>query len=167
MSSDPLSSDQAAGDDAATLPDDWSFLIVDDNPAALATLRTLMMVLGLEPPLEAMGGQEAMEMVRDNALDCIITDLRMEPMSGVDFIRWVRKSNLAPNPSVRILAISAYRDPAEVSAIAMEGASGFLGKPLSIPTLRTALQQLRNRPGYFVDIAATPDPMPKATGCDS
>jgi CheY-like chemotaxis protein len=167
LSSDPLSPDQTAGDDAATLPDDWSFLIVDDNPAALATLRTLMLMLGLEAPLEAMGGQEAMDVVRHNALDCIITDLRMEPMSGVDFIRWVRNSNQGPNPSVRILAISAYRDPAEVSAIAMEGANGFLGKPLSIPTLRTALQQLRNRPGHFVDIAATPDPMPKAGGCDS
>ena len=167
MSSDPLSSDQTAGGDDAPLPDDRSFLIVDDNPAALATLRMLMTVLGIEPPLEAMGGQEAMEMVRDNALDCIITDLRMEPMSGVDFIRWVRKGNQAPNPAVRILAISAYRDPAEVEVIAMEGANGFLGKPLLIPTLRTALQQLRNQPGHFVDIAATPDPMPKATGCDS
>jgi two-component system, chemotaxis family, chemotaxis protein CheY len=107
------------------IPEDWSFLIVDDNPTALATLRTLMMVLGLEPPLEAAGGAEAQDLVRRHEFDCIITDLRMEPMNGVEFVHWLTHSNEAGNPIARILAISAYRDPAEIAAVAAEGADGF------------------------------------------
>ena len=167
MPSDPPPPDHAAKEDEPDLPDDWMFLIVDDNPTALATLRTLMMMLGLEPPLEAMDGQEAMDAVRDNSLDCIITDLRMEPMSGVDFIRWVRKGNEVPNQDIRILAMSAYRDAVEVEAVALEGGNGFLGKPLSIPSLKTALQRLLANPTEFVDISATPDPLPKTGDHDT
>jgi two-component system chemotaxis response regulator CheY len=145
--------------DAKPIPaQDWSFLIVDDNPAALATLRTLMLMVGLEPPLEASGGQEAMELVRDTNLDCIITDLRMEPMNGLDFIRWVRGSNEARTASVRILAMSAYRDPEEVADVTSAGANGFVSKPLSVPSLRRALQLLQDRSQEFVDISATPGP---------
>ncbi len=143
--------------------EDWSFLIVDDNPSALATLRTLMMVLGLETPLEAADGAHAMSLVREHELDCVITDMRMEPMSGVDFVRWLRRSNEAGNPTVRILAMSAYRDPEEIAAITAEGANGFIRKPLSVATLRAALAALAKDRGDFVEISAKPDPDP-ATG---
>lgn len=148
--------DDDQADDAEFPPEHWSFLIVDDNPSALNTLRTLMMVLGLEPPLEAAGGAEAQELVRQHELDCIITDLRMEPMSGVEFVRWLRHSNEAGNPTARILAISAYRDAAEIAAVAAEGADAFLGKPLSVANLRAALLALHNRHGRFVEIVQGP-----------
>ncbi len=134
----------------------WSFLIVDDNPSALATLRTLMMVLGLEPPLEAAGGAEAQDLVRRHDLDCIITDLRMEPINGVEFVRWLRRSNEAGNPTARILAISAYRDAGEIAAVASEGADAFLAKPLSLANLRAALDVLGRQPGGFTEIVQTP-----------
>lgn len=139
----------------ASSPDDWSILIVDDNPAALATLRTLMLVLGLEPPLEAAGGVEAQELVRSNDLDCIITDLRMEPMSGLEFVRWLRHSNEAGNRTARILTVSAYRDAAEIEAACKDGANGFLAKPVSVASLRAALAALAEHPDAFVEVEQT------------
>lgn|GEM_PF-2728524 len=138
------------------VPVDWQFLIVDDNPTALATLRTLMMVLGLEPPLEASGGAEAQDLVREYDLDCIITDLRMEPMNGTEFVRWLRHSNEAGNRTARILAISAYRDSAEIEAIAAEGADGFLAKPISIASLKAALEAMALQESPFVEVVQTP-----------
>jgi len=137
-------------------PEHWSFLVVDDNPSALATVRTMMMVLGLDPPLEAADGVEAQDLVRRHELDCIITDLRMEPMSGVEFVRWVRHSNEAGNRTAYILAISAYRDAAEIAAVAAEGADAFLAKPLSLANFRAALAALHERKGAFVEIVQGP-----------
>lgn len=137
--------------------EDWSFLIVDDNPSALAALRTLMMVLGLAPPLEAAGGAEAQDLVRQHELDCIITDLRMEPMNGVEFVRWLRQSNEAGNPTARVLAISAYRDAEEIAAVAREGADAFLAKPLSLANLRAALDVLVRQSDNFTEIVQAPN----------
>lgn len=130
---------------------EWDILVVDDNPASLSMLRSMLAVLGLKPPLEALDGAEAMELVRNNDLGCIITDIRMEPMSGPDFVRWVRRSNEAANPTVRILAMSAYRDGREIEAIRNEGANGFIGKPLSVPVLEAILQAVARDPGRFVE----------------
>ena len=136
---------------------DWTFLVVDDNPAALSILRSMLGMLGLRPPLEALDGATAMEMVRGNDFDCIITDIRMEPMSGAEFVRWVRHSNEAANPTVRILAISAYRDTAEIDMIEREGANGFMGKPISVPVLEEALTALVRNPDRFVVVDVTAD----------
>ena len=137
---------------------DWAFLVVDDNPAALSILRSMLTMLGLRPPIEALDGATAMELVRGNDFDCIITDVRMEPMSGAEFVRWVRRSNEAANPTVRILAMSAYRDLAEIEAMKSEGANGFLGKPISLPLLERALLAIARDPRRFVEVDSTADP---------
>lgn len=137
--------------------DDWAFLLVDDNPAALTILRTMLGMLGVATPREAMDGAHAMELVRENAFDCIITDLRMHPMSGAEFIRWVRRSNEAGDPNVKILAISAYHEVHEIGDLKGDGANGFLGKPLSVAALESALQAMLNAPEEFFQLLPKPD----------
>lgn len=134
---------------------EWAFLLVDDNPAALSMLRSMLLMLGIKAPHEAMDGASAMELVSGHEFDCIITDVRMEPMSGAEFVRWVRHSNEAANTTVRILAMSAYRDAAEVAALEAEGANGFIGKPLSVLFLQKALEALATDPDHFVELEST------------
>lgn len=114
-------------------------------------------MLGIEPPLEAMDGAMAMDLVREKAFDCIITDVRMEPMSGAEFVRWVRRSNEAANATVRILAISAYRDAREIGELQAEGANGFVSKPLSVLLLQHALAAVVRNPQDFVEIVSSAD----------
>ena len=150
--------DQSCDGDVTVFFDEWSVLVVDDNPSALALLRSMLGLLGAKAPLEALDGPTAMELVRQNDLDCIITDIRMEPMNGMEFVRWVRHSNEISNPNVPILAMSAYRDPPEVAAIEHEGANGFIGKPLSLPLLRAALTAIAQNPRHFIEIVSSPGP---------
>jgi CheY-like chemotaxis protein len=158
---DPPSDGQPSDEEVAKTIRDWSFLVVDDNPGALSILRSMLGMLGVEPPLEAMDGAMAMELVRENTFDCIITDVRMEPMSGAEFVRWVRRSNEAANAAVRILAISAYRDAKEVGELRAEGADGFVTKPLSVPLLQHALAAVVRNPRSFVEIISSADaPLP-------
>jgi two-component system, chemotaxis family, chemotaxis protein CheY len=152
-----LTEENDPDDGEAIFPRGWTFLLVDDNPAALNILRSMLAMLGAKPPLEAMDGAAAMELVRGNELDCIITDVRMEPMSGGEFIRWVRRSNENSNPTVRILAMSAYRDQREITAVRQEGANGFLGKPVSVPLLEAAIKALADSPDDFVEVVAGPE----------
>jgi CheY-like chemotaxis protein len=147
--------DEGSAEGAATaFLHQWSFLVIDDNPAALAVLRSMLLLLGTKPPLEALDGPQAMELVRAHEFDCIITDVRMEPMSGAEFVRWVRRSNEAASATVRILAMSAYRDGKEVATLATEGANGFVTKPLSLALLRAALSAISDNPLEFVELVA-------------
>ena len=154
MADDPPIDAHLSDEDLARTIRDWTFLVVDDNPAALSILRSMLGMLGIDPPLEAMDGAMAMEMVRNNDFDCIITDVRMEPMSGAEFVRWVRHSNEAANATVRILAISAYRDAREIGELRAEGANGFVSKPLSVPLLQHALMAVVRNPEDFVEIVS-------------
>ncbi len=146
-------------DEAMAVLREWAFLVVDDNPAALSILRSMLLMLGADAPREAADGASAMELVRGHEFDCITTDVRMEPMNGAEFVRWVRHSNEAANHTVRILAMSAYRDSAEINALEAEGANGFIGKPLSVPLLRQVLAALVADPDSFVEFDATADPL--------
>ena len=129
----------------------WDFLIVDDNPSALSILRSMLMMRGMKEPLEALDGAAAMELVKQNTIDCIITDIRMEPMNGAEFVRWVRHSNEVANPNVRIIAMSAYRDVREIGDIKREGANGFIGKPASAQMLEKVLKAVADHDGGFVE----------------
>lgn len=157
MAGDPPSDHQVSDEEVAKTIRDWTFLVVDDNPGALSILRSMLGMLGIEPPLEAMDGAMAMDLVREKAFDCIITDVRMEPMSGAEFVRWVRRSNEAANATVRILAISAYRDAREIGELQAEGANGFVSKPLSVLLLQHALAAVVRNPQDFVEIVSSAD----------
>lgn len=79
-------------------------LCVDDEPNILRALGWL-----LQKEFEvitAAGGQEALELVRRDDFDVVISDHRMPGMSGVDLLRQVRL--LAPR-SMRIL-LTGYSD---------------------------------------------------------
>lgn len=130
---------------------DWNFLIVDDNPSALSILRSMLVMQGMKAPLEALDGASAMELVKQNAFDCIITDIRMEPMNGAEFVRWVRHSNEAANPDVRIIAMSAYRDVREIGDIKQGGASAFIGKPVSALLLEKVLKAVAGNGRSFIE----------------
>lgn len=79
-------------------------LCVDDEPNVL---RALCWLLQKEfEVVTAAGGQEALELVRQNDFDVVISDQRMPEMSGVDLLREV---SVAAPRAMRIL-LTGYSD---------------------------------------------------------
>lgn len=64
-------------------------LIVDDEPDATATLSKFLISRGYETAT-ASNGAEALEFVRSEAYDLVMTDLRMPGMDGADFLARIR-----------------------------------------------------------------------------
>ncbi len=71
-------------------PPRWSALIVDDEPFARASLRTL---LEREPDeitiFEARNGHEAASLIRGERPDVVFLDVQMPEMTGFDVVRQV------------------------------------------------------------------------------
>jgi signal transduction histidine kinase/CheY-like chemotaxis protein/CHASE3 domain sensor protein len=82
-----LSALAAAGLDEP--PTDARVLVVDDDPKAVALVSKHLQVAGYTP-LGAYGGQEALDLVRNDPPALIVLDLMMPQVSGFDVVQGLR-----------------------------------------------------------------------------
>jgi len=64
-------------------------LLVDDEPRILSLLHSLLRTEGLEA-ISAKDGQAAIEILKSQKIDLLITDIRMTPMDGMELFRAAR-----------------------------------------------------------------------------
>ncbi|MDM1296116.1 response regulator [Sphingobacterium sp. N143] len=113
-----------------------SILYVDDEENNLlsfkATFRLKYNVF------TAISGAEAIELVKSNPIDIIITDQRMPEMTGVEFLEEIIKIDAAP---MRIL-LTGYADMgAVVDAVNKGKIFHYLNKPWSEQELDQTIQR--------------------------
>src|SRR5882724_13074169 len=111
-------------------------LIVDDDEQSLRAVRALLAAFGFKS-ICASSGAEAMQLLQKHTseIDCVLTDLYMPGVSGMDLLMHVRQAT----PELPVVVVTGNADvPSAVTAI-REGAFDFQLKPLSSETLTLAL----------------------------
>ena len=74
----------------------------------------------------------ALEFIKQSAVDLIVTDLRMEPIDGLQLLKQVKQSN----PQIEMILVSAYGSVQDAVQAMRDGAADFLTKPFSPDELR-------------------------------
>src|SRR5258706_15257485 len=101
-------------------------LVVDDNDHMRALLRRLLQRMGVENT-EYADGSAALEAVKTEMPDLILTDLTMQFMDGISFVRTIRRS---PNEKVQMtpaIMITGHADrhrAVEARDVAVNGIMG-------------------------------------------
>lgn len=114
-------------------------LCVDDEPGIVRSLQWLLQKQF--KVFTATSGAEALELVKQNDFDVIISDQRMPMMSGVELLREVRR--LSPR-TMRIL-LTGYSDTkAIVSSVNESEVFRFINKPWNIGELPKVVAQAIN-----------------------
>jgi DNA-binding NarL/FixJ family response regulator len=114
-------------------------LICDEVPVVRHALRTLLDSATDIEVIETTGsGMDAIILTRRLRPDVVVTDLRLDGMSGLEMIRRLREEELDPRPSVVVFAISDTDDV--MSDVLHAGASGILGKDASPADLVSAVR---------------------------
>ncbi len=103
-----------------------NLLVIDDEPDILNTLNAALSQEDYNV-FTATGGEAAMEILKQNAIDLVITDMRMPGMDGTQVIRNVKEHD--PSMEVIVLTGQATLDNAIISLRQM-GAYDYLTKPL-------------------------------------
>jgi two-component system response regulator RpfG len=116
-------------------------LIVDDESTGRSILEKV--IQRIEDDIEVISfssALQALEWLRINMVDLIITDYRMPEMNGVDFIKRVRRQQgLDPVPIMMITIVSEK----QVRYEALEaGATAFLNRPIDQIECRTSCRNL-------------------------
>jgi two-component system response regulator FixJ len=115
--------------------------VIDDDQAMRESLAFLLSTIGLE--VQTYESAVAfLKVAREVDAGCVITDVRMPELSGVDLLRQLRELKLA----IPVIVITGHGDvPLAVEAMKI-GAFDFLEKPFDdevlLSSVRSALSQL-------------------------
>jgi len=118
-----------------------TLLLVDDEPAILSALRRLFRPEGYRVLL-AEGGAAALAMIQDEAVDLVISDMRMPVMDGAQFLERLR----AVQPDAVRILLTGYADIAStIAAINAGQIHRYIAKPWNdndiVLVVREALQR--------------------------
>ncbi len=112
-------------------------LIVDDYKTMLRIIRNLLKQLGFNNVEEAIDGSSALQKLRDKDCGLIISDWNMEPMTGLQLLKEIRKDvKLKDLPFIMITAESQSEN---VIAAKEAGVSNYIVKPFNAATLKGKL----------------------------
>jgi two-component system, NtrC family, nitrogen regulation response regulator NtrX len=146
------------------LPRKAHLLLVDDDPSTLASLSRAFRLAGHEATV-CDNASRALDLVRGEAFDLILSDVVMPGKNGIEFLEDLKKAGI----KIPIVLISGEANIEMAVQATKLGAMDFLEKPLStdklLVTLENALRfsrlqeenrQLRDRLGKHELVGSSP-----------
>ena len=129
------------------MPEKPSILVVDDEEGARESLKELLKEYGYRA-VGAASGEEACEKIQKDVYDLVITDLRMEGISGIDVLKIARSQSYGPE----VLLTTAYGSiESAVDAIKL-GAFDYLAKPLDSKRVMVTVKQALEKKGLRSEV---------------
>ncbi|WP_264045779.1 response regulator [Methylobacterium flocculans] len=120
-----------------------AILIVDDQEKLMKLVILLMNRLGFPDVEGVTDAVTALERMRQRRYALVISDLDMEPMDGLSFLREIRADdNLMNTP---FLLTEASFDFEDINLAHQAGADAFILKPFDMSVLKSKLKQVINR----------------------
>jgi two-component system response regulator HydG len=115
-------------------------LVVDDDAAHARMLKILMADWGYEIFL-ANDGDVGVEMVRSQAFDMVLMDMKMVKMSGMEALQHIHEYN----PSLPVIIMTAYSSVDTAIKALKIGAYDYLTKPLDFDKLKLTIERVLER----------------------
>lgn len=146
-----------------------TILIIDDEKAIRRTLTEILSFEGFTID-EAADGAEGLKKIKENNYDCILCDIKMPKMDGIEVLEQMREAN-ADTP---FIIISGHANIETAVDAVKKGAYDFISKPPDLNrlliTIRNAMdkkslvaetKQLRKRISKMADMVGKSAPMLK------
>jgi len=116
---------------------DLKLLIVDDEVDTLQALK-----MGLEGEgyqiTAALSRNDAINLIKADEIDIIITDLKLKDGSGLEILRFVQENNL----QIPVIIITAYGSVESAIEAIRNGAYDYLVKPFRLADIKRLLARL-------------------------
>ncbi len=117
-----------------------SILIVDDEKGQREILTMILRKEGYET-VDLPGGQEALALLARKEFDIILTDLKMQGMSGMDLMEHI----MADDPEQCVIMMTAHGSIDSAVGAMKRGAFDYLEKPLERENLLLTLKRAFER----------------------
>ena len=117
-------------------------LIVDDDPGHLASVKMVVRSWGYAVET-AEDGDVAVDMVKSEPVDLILTDVRMANMSGIEALKEIKDYN----PTIPVIIMTAYSSVGSAVEALKAGAYDYLIKPLDFEVLKLTIERASEHVG--------------------
>jgi DNA-binding NarL/FixJ family response regulator len=121
-------------------------VLAEDHTLVRKGMRLLIETIpGLSVVGEAADGAEALRLIEQHLPDCVLMDLAMPGVSGIEAVRL----STAQFPNIPILVVSMHADEAYVHQALAAGAAGYLLKGSDKEELETAVRAVCSGQTYL------------------
>jgi two-component system, chemotaxis family, chemotaxis protein CheY len=121
-------------------PSDLKFLVVDDFSTMRRIVRGLLKEMGCNNTDEAEDGAVALNMLKQQRYDFVVSDINMPNMNGFDLLKAIKADE-----SLRylpVLMVTAEARKEDIVLAAQSGAAGYIVKPFTKATLEEKVQKI-------------------------
>ena len=122
------------------MANDLRFLIVDDFSTMRRIVRGLLKEMGCNNVDEAEDGQVALNMLKSNHFDFVVSDINMPNMNGFDLLKAIKADPALKHLPVLMVTAEARKE--DIVLAAQSGAAGYIVKPFTKATLEEKVQKI-------------------------
>lgn len=115
-------------------------LVVDDFATMRKIIRNLLTQLGYKNVFDADDGTTALEQLKTNKFDFIISDWNMPKMSGLDLLKSVKANDDLKNIPFMMVTAEALKE--NIIAAIQAGANDYIVKPFNASTLEEKIKTI-------------------------
>ncbi|MFQ5508692.1 MAG: chemotaxis response regulator CheY [Leptospirillia bacterium] len=116
------------------------FLVVDDFSTMRRIVRNILKQLGYTEIDEAENGKEALQKLRGDSFDFVISDWNMPVMTGLELLKEVREDpDLKGTPFLMVTAESKQENVVEAIKA---GVSNYIVKPFTADVLKGKIDKI-------------------------
>ncbi len=115
-------------------------LVVDDDQRIVKTLCDILRIRG-HATVFAYTGEDAVQKVRTEMPDCVLMDIKMPKINGIEALSMIRKIS----PDLPVILMSAYAAEEQIQAARECGSYSVMTKPVDIQALLLFLSLLRRQ----------------------
>lgn len=108
---------------------------MDDDPGQRSLLDSFLKGQGFDTTVVS-SGEQALETLRSQRVNMMISDVRMPGMTGLQTLRAARKEHAA----LPVLLVTAYADIREAVGAMRDGALNYLSKPIDLDELLASVR---------------------------
>lgn len=117
-------------------------LVVDDEEDVRDTLHNVLKSLNYDP-YTAESGAEALEIIKNEKIDVVLSDLYMPEMDGIELLKRIR----SVDPKMVFLMITAHPTIETAVEAIKKGAYDYLTKPFHIEEVRLKINRALEKKG--------------------
>jgi DNA-binding NtrC family response regulator len=153
--------------------DNANILVVDDEKDICMALNIILTKEGYSVK-EAYNGEQAVERIKQENFDIVMTDIKMEKMDGFEVLKQAQQIS----PETSVIMMTAFASVVSAVEAMRAGAVDYITKPFINDEIRLTIksilqnrklqmenqilrQQLSQRPAAFTNIIGSSEPMQK------
>lgn len=115
-------------------------LVVDDSKMARKVVSRVLTNLGIKQITQAADGSEAIELLKEQSFDLVVTDYNMPEVTGVELTEYIRQSPI--HGHIPVMMVTSESNDAHLQNVAQSGVNAMTDKPFEPDVVKQLLASI-------------------------